>query len=102
MQPARFVALGLAAAALAAASPPSSARAAPTPVLSSFRTVAIPGATIGWREDIEVDYRHMTGWTACGDTHFELLEGPHQRFIEGPPDLFEVFAAGLPTSEDSP
>ena len=43
MPPARFVALGLAAAALAAAAPPSSAPAAPA--LSSFKTAAIPGAT---------------------------------------------------------
>jgi surfactin synthase thioesterase subunit len=54
-----------------------------------------PITTIGWTEDIEVDHRHMTGWGACGSTRSVLLDGPHQRFMEGPPDLFEVFAEDL-------
>lgn len=60
-----------------------------------------PITTIGWREDFEVDYRHMGGWPACGSTETVLLDGLHQRFIEGPAELFEIFAAGLPTSKDS-
>jgi len=54
-----------------------------------------PITTIGWLEDIEVDYRLMEGWTACGFTRAVLLEGPHQRFTMGPPELFDVFAEDL-------
>lgn len=66
-------------------------------VMPDPQRLATPITTIGWSEDIEVDHRHMGGWTACGDTHFVLLNGPHQRFLSAPPDLFETFAAGLPT-----
>jgi surfactin synthase thioesterase subunit len=68
-------------------------------VMPSPQRLAAPITTIGWREDFEVDYRHMGGWTACGTTRFELLDGPHQRFIEGPKELFEIFAAGMPVRQ---
>jgi len=62
--------------------------------------LATPITTIGWREDFEVDYRTMGGWSVCGSTQTELLDGLHQRFIEGPTELFEIFAAGLPTAPE--
>ncbi|MEV5892527.1 thioesterase II family protein [Nonomuraea fuscirosea] len=54
-----------------------------------------PITTIGWREDIEVDHRHMGGWTACGSTRALVFDGPHQRFIEGPEELLRLFAEEL-------
>jgi surfactin synthase thioesterase subunit len=54
-----------------------------------------PITTIGWRADIEVDHRQMGGWTDCGSTRAKLLDGPHQRFMEGPPELLELFAEDL-------
>lgn len=64
-------------------------------VMPDPQRLKAPITTIGWLEDIEVDHRHMSGWAACGSTRAVLLEGPHQRFTEGPPELFGVFAADL-------
>lgn len=69
-------------------------------VMPEPQRLATPITTIGWTEDFEVDHRHMGGWPVCGETRSVLLDGPHQRFIEGPAELFEIFAAGLPTTEE--
>ncbi|MGW1917666.1 thioesterase II family protein [Streptomyces sp. NPDC002076] len=66
-------------------------------VMPNPQRLATPITTIGWSEDLEVDHRQMGGWTACGETHFVLLDGPHQHFISGPAELLEIFAARLPT-----
>jgi surfactin synthase thioesterase subunit len=55
--------------------------------------------TIGWTEDDEVDYRTMGGWAACGRNTFVLLDGPHQRFMQGPEELFAIFSTGLLAQE---
>lgn len=52
---------------------------------------------IGWTEDTEIPYRMMGGWSECGGTTFELLEGRHHRFIEAPPELLAVLCSGLRT-----
>lgn len=66
-------------------------------VMPNPQRLATPITTIGWSEDLEVDHRQMGGWTACGETRFVLLDGPHQHFISGPAELLETFAARLPT-----
>ncbi|MEY9860775.1 surfactin synthase thioesterase subunit [Catenulispora sp. GAS73] len=68
-------------------------------VMPNPRRLATPITSIGWSQDIEVDHRLMGGWTACGDTRSVLLDGSHERFIEGPSELFETFAMGLQVLE---
>lgn len=57
--------------------------------------LAAPLTTIGWTEDIEVDHRLMGGWTECGTVRSVLLDGPHQRFLQAPGVLFDVFVDEL-------
>lgn len=57
--------------------------------------LSCPITSIGWTEDVEIPHDTMGGWTACGDTTFELLSGRHHRFIEAPPDLLRVLCDGL-------
>lgn len=57
--------------------------------------LATPVTAIGWRDDTDVDHRHMTGWPQCGETSKELLDGSHHSFVAGPTALFDVFDAGL-------
>jgi surfactin synthase thioesterase subunit len=64
-------------------------------VMTDPQWLKAPITTIGWSMDIEIDHRDMGGWAACGATRAVLLDGPHQRFMEGPPELFELFADGL-------
>ncbi|MDO3685990.1 thioesterase II family protein [Micromonospora sp. C28ISP2-4] len=54
-----------------------------------------PITAIGWTEDVEIRHDTMGGWASCGETTFELLPGPHHRFIEAPPDLLRVLCDGL-------
>jgi surfactin synthase thioesterase subunit len=58
-----------------------------------------PITAIGWAGDVEVLHTTMSGWPACGDTTYELLEGEHYTFTEAPQPLLDVFAAGLATSQ---
>jgi surfactin synthase thioesterase subunit len=54
-----------------------------------------PITAIGWTEDDEIPYATMGGWSACGETTSVLLTGRHHRFIEAPPELLALVAAGL-------
>lgn len=54
-----------------------------------------PITAIGWTEDDEIPFSMMGGWSECGETAFELLEGRHHRFIEAPADLLRVLCAGV-------
>jgi surfactin synthase thioesterase subunit len=54
-----------------------------------------PLTAIGWSDDTEVAPDRMTGWSACGDTTFTVLPGRHQRFADGPEELFPILAAPL-------
>lgn len=67
-------------------------------VVSTPQRVKAPIRTIGWRDDVEVDHRRMGGWSACGAATAVVLQGPHERFMEGPAELFETFVGGLPIS----
>ena len=62
----------------------------PDPVRLPSRITAI-----GWTEDTGIPPSLMSGWSACGDTDFQLLEGGHYRFIEAPEELRALLAAGL-------
>lgn len=64
-------------------------------VVPEPQRLAAPITTIGWTEDIEVDHRLMGGWPACCTVRAVVLEGPHQRFLSAPPELFELFVEGL-------
>ncbi|MFF7753141.1 thioesterase II family protein [Streptomyces sp. NPDC007971] len=57
--------------------------------------LTMPITTIGWSEDREVQHHTMSGWDRCGDTDHHVLPGAHYRFLDGPTELFELFAAGL-------
>ena len=57
--------------------------------------LTMPITTIGWTEDREVGHHTMGGWKRCGDTEHHVLPGAHYRFLDGPPELFALFAAGL-------
>lgn len=54
-----------------------------------------PVTAIGWSDDVEVAPERMAGWADCGDTTFTVLPGRHQRFADGPAELFPVLCAGL-------
>lgn len=71
-------------------------------IMPNPQRLKTPITTIGWLEDIEVDHRHMNGWSACGSVRAILLEGPHERFMEGPSELFDVFAEDLPAAGERP
>ncbi|MFI0977443.1 thioesterase II family protein [Streptomyces sp. NPDC021093] len=60
----------------------------PEPVRLPSRITAI-----GWTADTGIPPSLMTGWSACGDTSFELLEGGHYRFIEAPEELLSLLAS---------
>jgi surfactin synthase thioesterase subunit len=55
----------------------------------------LPITALGWRHDVEVDYRLMSGWADCGPTTFHLLDGPHYRFMDAPPELLAVLEDDL-------
>ena len=57
--------------------------------------LAMPITTIGWSEDREVPHDTMGGWDRCGETEHHVLAGAHYRFLEGPPELFGLFADRL-------
>ncbi|MFD7168143.1 thioesterase II family protein [Streptomyces violascens] len=61
--------------------------------------LSCPITTIGWTEDVEVRHKTMGGWTACGETTFELLSGRHHRFMDAPPELLKVMCDGLGRAE---
>jgi surfactin synthase thioesterase subunit len=54
-----------------------------------------PITAIGWTDDGEVRPERMAGWSACGDTTFEVFIGRHYQFIEAPPELLTTLSAGL-------
>jgi surfactin synthase thioesterase subunit len=56
-----------------------------------------PITAIGWTDDEETSPGQMTGWSECGDTAFEVLIGPHHRFIDAPPELLSTLCSGLRT-----
>lgn len=57
--------------------------------------LSCPITAIGWTDDSEVPPGQMSGWPCCGDTTFDLFEGPHHRFIDAPADLLGTLCAGL-------
>ena len=54
-----------------------------------------PITAIGWTEDTEVTPDQMAGWVACGKTTFEVLPGRHHQFLDAPPELLSLIAAGV-------
>lgn len=58
-----------------------------------------PVTAIGWTDDEEVSPQRMTGWSACGQTTFQVFPGEHRRFIAAPPELLGSLAAGVGTPE---
>lgn len=54
-----------------------------------------PVVAIGWAEDDGVPPSLMGGWTACGDTSFELLHGDHYAFLDAPDRLVAVLTTWL-------
>jgi surfactin synthase thioesterase subunit len=61
--------------------------------------VPCPITSIGWDQDVEVPPQMMTGWPAVGDTTVRLLSGSHYSFVDGPPELIDLFTSlrSLPT-----
>jgi surfactin synthase thioesterase subunit len=57
--------------------------------------LTMPITSIGWSEDHEIRPDTMDGWSKCGDTDHRVLPGGHNRFLDGPPELFGLFAARL-------
>lgn len=57
--------------------------------------LSCPITALGWNADVEVDYHAMGTWADCGETHFEVLDGPHYRFMEAPAELLDIFARDL-------
>ena len=57
--------------------------------------LSCPITAIGWTDDEEVSPAQMSGWSACGDTTFEVFRGPHRRFLTAPPELLATLRAGL-------
>lgn len=51
-----------------------------------------PLTAIGWSRDWGVEPQLMAGWSACGATTFELLDGDHYRFLVAPSDLMDLLA----------
>jgi surfactin synthase thioesterase subunit len=60
--------------------------------------LTMPITTIGWSADREVQHHTMSGWDRCGSTDHHVLPGEHYRFLDGPPELFGLFAARLGVS----
>lgn len=54
-----------------------------------------PVVSIGWRGDDGVLPSRMGGWTRCGETTFELLDGDHYSFLDAPSPLLSLFIARL-------
>jgi surfactin synthase thioesterase subunit len=57
--------------------------------------VTCPITAIGWTDDDEVRPEQMAGWSVCGDTTFEVLDGRHEQFVDAPSELLETLCAGL-------
>jgi surfactin synthase thioesterase subunit len=57
--------------------------------------LACPITAIGWRDDRDVAPSQMSGWAACGDATFRVLDGGHFRFLEAPPELAAVIVDGF-------
>lgn len=54
-----------------------------------------PITALGWNRDVEVDHRLMASWSDCGETRFQVLDGPHYRFMDAPDELLDAFARDL-------
>jgi surfactin synthase thioesterase subunit len=54
-----------------------------------------PIVSIGWRGDNGVLPELMSGWTQCGETTFELLDGDHYAFLDAPEPLLSLIATRL-------
>lgn len=61
--------------------------------------LTMPITAIGWSADREVPHPTMYGWSRCGETDHHVLAGEHYRFLDGPPELFGLFAARLGVTE---
>lgn len=59
-----------------------------------------PVVAIGWRDDDGVLPSLMGGWTRCGKTTFELLNGDHYAFLDAPEPLLSLMATRLDGGED--
>jgi surfactin synthase thioesterase subunit len=57
----------------------------------------LPITAIGWTDDEEVSAAHMTGWSRCGETTFEVFTGRHHRFLDAPLELLRTLSRGLGT-----
>jgi surfactin synthase thioesterase subunit len=55
--------------------------------------VHCPITSIGWDQDVEVPHQMMTGWSAVGETTVRLLSGSHYSFVDGPPELIDLFTS---------
>jgi surfactin synthase thioesterase subunit len=57
--------------------------------------LSCPITAIGWTGDEEVRPGRMSGWAECGDTTFEVFDGPHRRFISAPVELLAALSSGV-------
>jgi surfactin synthase thioesterase subunit len=54
-----------------------------------------PVTPIGWTADTGIPPHMMTGWSACGNADFVVLDGHHYSFITAPAALLRVLVDGL-------
>lgn len=47
-------------------------------------------SAIGWKDDVNVPAKLMTGWSECGQTVFRMLDGDHFSFLAAPADFRAV------------
>lgn len=63
-------------------------------VVPDPQRLSCPITAIGWTDDAEIRPEQMTGWSACGDTTFQVFAGHHHRFIDPPPELLSTLSGG--------
>jgi surfactin synthase thioesterase subunit len=56
----------------------------------------VPITALGWAQDAEVPPELMADWPDCGPVDFHTLQGGHYGFIQAPPQLRALIAAGFP------
>jgi surfactin synthase thioesterase subunit len=55
--------------------------------------LSCPITAIGWTDDEEIRPEQMPGWSAVGDTTFEVFSGRHRRFLEAPTELLRTLSS---------
>ena len=55
--------------------------------------LSCPITAIGWTDDEEIRPDQMPGWSAVGDTTFEVFTGRHHRFLDAPEELLRTLTS---------